>query len=152
MGYQFAGFFASPSLPRPAVLPERAVWREVISPFVGVGVRLRDLLGKTPTRVEVEALARQLGLAAADRWLYLTYDCWGGGAAARRCSRPATRIVAIRSIRLFPREPAAELCRSMARSSYGFFNQDRTRASLRYLVRSLRPCCEPQRRKGPLSY
>jgi hypothetical protein len=78
MGYQFAGFFASSALPRPDSLPPGAVWREIASPFVGVGIRLPALLGKTPARAEVEALARQLGVDAADRWLYLTYDCWGG--------------------------------------------------------------------------
>jgi hypothetical protein len=45
---------------------------------VGVGVSLPSLLGNTPAREDVEALARQVGLAAADRWLYLTYICWAG--------------------------------------------------------------------------
>jgi hypothetical protein len=79
MAYQFAGFFASPAVPRPDVLPAGAVWREVVSPFIGVGVRLPALIGKTPAQADVESLARQLGVDAADRWLYLTYDCWGGG-------------------------------------------------------------------------
>jgi hypothetical protein len=79
MAYQFAGFFASPAVPRPNVLPAGAVWREVVSPFIGVGVRLPALIGKTPARPDVEALARQLGVDAADRWLYITYDCWAEG-------------------------------------------------------------------------
>jgi hypothetical protein len=78
MAYQFSGFFASPPVLRPDVMPAGAVWREVVSPFIGVGVRLSALIGKTPERADVEALARQLGVDAADRWLYLTYDCWGG--------------------------------------------------------------------------
>jgi hypothetical protein len=78
MGYQFAGFFASPAVPQPEGLPAGAVWREITSPFVGVGIRLPALIGKTPTRAEVETLARQLGIHTADRWLYLTYSCWAG--------------------------------------------------------------------------
>jgi hypothetical protein len=78
MAYWFTGFFAAPVLPRPDPLPLGAVWREITSPFSGVGVSLPSLLGNTPARDEVEALARQLGVAAADRWLYLTYVCWAG--------------------------------------------------------------------------
>lgn len=78
MAYQFAGFLASPRVPRPDVLPIGAVWRDIVMPFFGVGVRLPALLGKSPPRAEVETLARQCGVYAAERWLYLTYDCWGG--------------------------------------------------------------------------
>jgi hypothetical protein len=78
MGYQFAGFFAQPALVRPDSLPQHAAWREIDTPFTGVGVRLPALIGRTPPPGEVQALARQLGLHAAASWLYLTYDSWGG--------------------------------------------------------------------------
>jgi hypothetical protein len=78
MAYEFAGFFARPPLPQPTVLPPTAVWREIVSPFIGIGVRLPWLLGQEPTEAEVDGLAAQLGLGRADRWIYLTYDCWGG--------------------------------------------------------------------------
>lgn len=78
MAYQFAGFFATAVIPKPDALPSGAVWREVESPFVGVGVRLPAFLGETPAQAELETLARQLGVDLVDRWLYLTYTCWGG--------------------------------------------------------------------------
>ena len=78
MAYGFTGFFAAPVLAQPAGLPPGAAWREIASPFTGVGISLPPLLSNTPARDEVEALARQLGLDAAERWLYLTYICWAG--------------------------------------------------------------------------
>ena len=78
MAYRFAGFFASPVLPQPDSLPAGAAWREIDSPFAGIGVRMPALVGKTPARDDMEMLARQLGLDAANRWLYINYDCWGG--------------------------------------------------------------------------
>jgi hypothetical protein len=78
MAYWFAGFFARPVVPRPEALPQGAVWREITTPFVGVGVRLPALLGKVPPPADVQTLARELGLLAADRWIYLTYTCWAG--------------------------------------------------------------------------
>ena len=80
MAYRFAGFFARPAVPRPAVLSQDAVWREIAVPFVGIGVRLPSLFREDdlPAICEVHALARQLGLEESDCWLYLTYICWGG--------------------------------------------------------------------------
>jgi hypothetical protein len=78
--YEFTGFFARPGISRPMALPPGAVWREITSPFVGVGVRLPDSNDEPELLAppDVEALARQLGLEAADCWVYLTYVCWGG--------------------------------------------------------------------------
>lgn len=67
-----------PMQPPPSVLPIEATWREIASPFSGVGVRLPQLLGGAPAPTEVEVLRQQLGLDNAERWLYLTYDCWAG--------------------------------------------------------------------------
>lgn len=78
MGYQFAGFFASPAVPRPTELPSGAAWREIASPFVGVGLRLPGLVGKPPNAQDVEALVRKFGLNQAANWIYLSYECWGG--------------------------------------------------------------------------
>ncbi|WP_165250400.1 hypothetical protein [Paludisphaera soli] len=78
MPYQFAGFFARPAVPKPADPPPDAVWRDVASPFVGVGVLLPEWIGRTPAPGRVRALARRLGLDAAEGWLDLTYSCWGG--------------------------------------------------------------------------
>jgi hypothetical protein len=75
VAYEFAGFFARPSVPRPEALPEGAVWREITTPFVGVGVRLPALTDSEglPALADVQALARSLGVSAADRWVYLNY-------------------------------------------------------------------------------
>jgi len=79
VAYWFAGFFAT-DFPRPAALPEGVVWRDIASPFVGVGVRLsaRCDAAPRPPLADVPALARSLGLDAAARWVYLDYVCWGG--------------------------------------------------------------------------
>jgi hypothetical protein len=76
--YVFSGFFARPAVPRPVSLPPGAVWREIATPFAGVGVRLPRSDDSLLTPTEVEALARQLGLDAANCWVYLNYVCWGG--------------------------------------------------------------------------
>ena len=78
MAFWFSGFFARPPVSRPETLPEGAVWRQISAPFAGVGVRLEHLSGKKPAPDRVEALARQLGIARATDWLYLTYVCWAG--------------------------------------------------------------------------
>jgi hypothetical protein len=78
MAYQFAGFFAQPAAVRLDSLPQHAIWRDIDAPFTVVGVRLPSLIGKSPTRADVQALARQPGLPGAECWLYLTYDCFGG--------------------------------------------------------------------------
>jgi hypothetical protein len=65
---------AIPRLPRSfaTLAPERA--------FVGVGVRVPTLIDPEviPPLDDVQALARSLGIFAADRWIYLYYVCWGG--------------------------------------------------------------------------
>ena len=78
--YEFTGFFARPAVPQPVALPPGVVWRDITSPFVGVGVRLPDLDDQPEllARPDVETLALKLGLGAADCWVYLTYVCWGG--------------------------------------------------------------------------
>jgi hypothetical protein len=76
--YSFAGFFAKPPVRRPDVPIEGAVWRDITTPFVGVGVRLAALLDHKPDPVRVEALAGQLGIDRATDWLFLDYVCWGG--------------------------------------------------------------------------
>jgi hypothetical protein len=76
--YQFAGFFAKPALERPDELPPNTVWREISSPFVGVGVRLPDLIGKAPRQSEIFRLLKAVGLGRAASWLYINYTCWGG--------------------------------------------------------------------------
>lgn len=78
MTYRFAGFFAGPSIPLPKELPGGAVWREISIPFVGVGLRLESLIGESPEVSVIKALADQFGFSRAERWIYLTYDCWGG--------------------------------------------------------------------------
>lgn len=79
MSYQFAGFFVRPPLSIPVSRPQdNAVWRDIARPFLGMGVRWPSWIAQTPAPDEVTALAHQLGLDAAERWLYLTYDCWGG--------------------------------------------------------------------------
>ncbi len=78
MAYEFTGFFARPVVPQPTALPPGAVWREIATPFVGVGVRL---LGSDHRRLPppaAEALAHKLGLDAAASWIYLSYVPWGG--------------------------------------------------------------------------
>jgi hypothetical protein len=78
MSYTFAGFFVAQPLPRPRSLPPRAVWREVSSPFQGVGVLLPELNGKTVRPEQVHAVARELGITDAMPWLFLQYDTWAG--------------------------------------------------------------------------
>ena len=78
MSYQFAGFFAKPVLTAPAVLPEQAVWRVIETPFEGVGVALSSLQGAEICAEAVLALAYDLGFEAADAWLFLSYETWGG--------------------------------------------------------------------------
>lgn len=78
MAYEFTGFFARPAVPQPMTLPPGAVWREIATPFAGIGVRLPGSDDRLLSPPAAEALARQLGLDAADRWVYLRYVCWGG--------------------------------------------------------------------------
>lgn len=78
MAYEFAGFFAKPVVAQPDELPAGAVWRIISSPFVGVGVRLPELLDNTPSAAQVTTLAQQLGFTEATDWVCLKYVCWGG--------------------------------------------------------------------------
>jgi hypothetical protein len=84
MAYRFEGFFARPSVRRPDSLPHGVEWRTIDTPFVGVGVRLLDadeeFVGsdELPEPTALRDLAIDLGLDAADCWIYLTYVCWGG--------------------------------------------------------------------------
>ena len=78
MPYVFTGFFARPRLVAPEVLPAGAKWRVVTSPFDGIGVSLPHMEEQRPTAHDVEVEAGELGLAAAEAWLYLDYRCWGG--------------------------------------------------------------------------
>lgn len=76
--YEFTGFFARPVVSRPLLLPPDVVWREIASLIAGVGVRLPESDGRLLTRSEVEDIAQQFGLHAAECWLYMNYVCWGG--------------------------------------------------------------------------
>jgi hypothetical protein len=76
--YRFAGFLCPSRIERPATLPPGAVWREIEAPFAGTGVRIPELVGKSPEVEVVQKLAEALGLGASRTWLYITYDCWGG--------------------------------------------------------------------------
>jgi hypothetical protein len=84
VAYRFEGFFARPPVRRPESLRHGVVWRTISTPFVGVGVRLPDVddeLGgsdELPAPTALLNLANELGLHAADSWIYLTYVCWGG--------------------------------------------------------------------------
>jgi len=78
VGYQFAGFFARQSSPPPPDLPSDAVWREITSPFIGVGLLLPALIGKVIKEDRVMGLAETYGLANVPTWIFLIYDCFGG--------------------------------------------------------------------------
>ena len=78
MTYQFAGFFCPFRIARPTTLPAGAVWREIARPFVGIGVRLPEFVGKSPETQVIQDLANSLGFGGLNMWLYLSYDCWGG--------------------------------------------------------------------------
>jgi hypothetical protein len=78
MAYWFSGFFARPNVQQPHVLPARACWRTITTPFNGVGVRLPELQGERPTVAVIGALADQLELSGSNAWVYLSYTCWGG--------------------------------------------------------------------------
>ena len=80
MAYWFTGFFARPTVQRPETLPRGGVWRDIATPFLGVGVRLSASGDdeELANPADVQALAGQLGLFAADSWVYLSYVCWGG--------------------------------------------------------------------------
>jgi hypothetical protein len=78
MGYRFTGFFARPALAAPTSLQARAVWREITTPFVGVGVRVTGLANDEPAPDEAQRLLAEVGLSNATDWLYLHYCTWAG--------------------------------------------------------------------------
>ena len=78
MAYQFAGFFIATQMPKPESFPQAATWREITSPFRGVGVRLPHLIGKVVQSDQVQSLAQEIGIREGTTWLFLQYDCWGG--------------------------------------------------------------------------
>jgi hypothetical protein len=76
--YRFTGFFARPVVMRPATLPAGAVWREVISPFAGVGVQLHGLAHGEPGPDDAKQLLAEVGLSNAVDWLFINYVTWAG--------------------------------------------------------------------------
>jgi hypothetical protein len=79
MAYQFAGFLVPTErdLVSAAAVPADAICRPITSPFIGVGIRLPALIGKSPSMSEINAIATAIGVAKAPSWLYLDYDTWG---------------------------------------------------------------------------
>jgi hypothetical protein len=78
MTYQFAGFFVAQPMSSPSSLPPTAVWRDVASPFRGVGILLPELIGKVVQPEQVRITAGELGITNSMPWLFIQYDCWGG--------------------------------------------------------------------------
>jgi hypothetical protein len=78
MAYWFTGFFAQPRIVAADTPPPGALWKEIVSPFLGVGVRLPQQYGEKPEAVKIEAIAEQLGFDTAESWIFLHYVCWGG--------------------------------------------------------------------------
>ena len=76
--YRFAGFFAEPPVKLTSALPMGYVQRAISDPFQGLGIRIAELIGETPDATEVHRRLHEIGLQNAERWIYLTYDCWGG--------------------------------------------------------------------------
>jgi len=79
--YSFDGFFARPAIRRPASIPLKVNWRQIVTPFVGIGLRLPDSddgFDDRPPPAIIQNLAREFGLNNADSWIYLNYICWGG--------------------------------------------------------------------------
>jgi hypothetical protein len=77
MSYQFAGFFTRSTVTLKE-LPMDAIANQIVTPFIGTGVKIHSLIGKTHAVSELHELARKIGVTVADQWLYLTYDCWAG--------------------------------------------------------------------------
>jgi hypothetical protein len=81
MAYWFNGFLARPSIERPTVLPADAVWREIVAPFIGVGLRVNVsslVADDEPKPDEARRLLAEFGLGIATDWLYLSYVTWAG--------------------------------------------------------------------------
>ncbi|MDQ0038097.1 hypothetical protein J2W30_005884 [Variovorax boronicumulans] len=79
MAYQFAGFLVptDQDLATSAAMPGEAICRLIVSPFLGVGIRLPSLIGKTPSVSQIHALASEFGVIKARSWLYIGYETWG---------------------------------------------------------------------------
>ena len=80
MTYRFKGFFVRPAFRLRGDIPAGAIWREINSPFIGIGIRLPDDESdevKLLTIDDILTLSRQLGFETAN-WVYLDYVCWGG--------------------------------------------------------------------------
>lgn len=80
MAYRFNGFLARPTVPRPATLPEGTVWRDITTPFHGVGIRIHvtGLGDNEPGSDEARRLLTAVGLGSAPDWMYLSYVTWAG--------------------------------------------------------------------------
>lgn len=80
MAYRFTGFLAPglKGLSDSADLPAGSVIRSIQTPFVGVGIALPSLAGKTLQMSELSAVANQWGIAAAKVWLFIDYETWCG--------------------------------------------------------------------------
>jgi len=80
MAYRFTGLLAPglEGLADSADLPAGSVIRSIQTPFVGVGIALPSLAGKTLQMSELSAVANQMGIAAAKVWLFIDYETWGG--------------------------------------------------------------------------
>lgn len=78
MSYQFAGFFATSDSSLTIELPEKAVLRNICTPFQGLGIRLSHYIGQSISSEDVVLLATQLGLTRCPTWIFLQYDCFGG--------------------------------------------------------------------------
>lgn len=76
--YRFTGFFARPVFRPLSTLPDGAVWREVVAPFVGVGVRMPPLVDDEVSPAEARRVLADYGLTSATDWLYLSYVTWAG--------------------------------------------------------------------------
>ena len=78
LAYRFTGFFTRPPTEPPAMLPGGAVWREITTPFAGVGVRLSVLADDRPGAAEAIRLLAEVGLGDATDWIYARYVTWAG--------------------------------------------------------------------------
>jgi hypothetical protein len=76
--YWFTGFLARPVIECPSSLPVGAVWREIVVPFHGVGVRFSARTNDKPAPAEVQRLLAEVGLGSAAAWVYLSYVTWAG--------------------------------------------------------------------------
>jgi hypothetical protein len=76
--YRFTGFFSRPVIECPSSLPTGAIWRNVSTPFAGVGVSLSHLDHDEPGPDEAKRLLAEVGLSGATDWLFINYVTWAG--------------------------------------------------------------------------